>query len=743
METVAANTIKKSYPVKGMSCAACASSVESMLNHTEGVQEASVNFANHSVLVKYDTDLATEEKLKNAVNELGYELVTGTVDTDQLKREKAEDLKKLRNKVIFAAIFSIPVFVIGMFLMDLPYRNWIMLILSTPVVLYSGRNFYVNAWKKGKHLTFNMDTLIALGTGAAYLYSLFVTLFPGYLISAGIDPHVYYESAVVIITLILFGNLMEENAKNRTSTAIEKLMQLQPREATVIRNGQREVVPIDDVGMDEILLIRPGEKIPVDGEVVSGSSYVEESMVTGEPEPVKKELRSQVIGGTINKTGSFEMIARKVGAETMLARIIQMVQDAQGSKAPVQKLADKISSIFVPVVVTLALISFAIWYLAGPEPAFTNAFVILVTVLIIACPCALGLATPTAITVGVGKGATNGILIKDAKALESTKDIEVLLVDKTGTITKGKPEVTNIAYSTANEHTEQYQKIILALESRSEHPLAESIINHLENKQTGLLPEVSEFENIPGLGVEGKIGTNNYFVGSPAIFKKKNLEWPADLEVKWEKWASEGKTVVVLLEDNEAVALLGIRDTIKENSRSAIEKLHQMGIEVVMITGDNPQTAEKIAKEAGIDHFEAEVLPEEKSRIVQRYQAAGKKVAMAGDGINDAPALAMADVGIAMGTGTDIAMESASITLLKGDLIKIAEAIVLSKKTVRTIRENLFWAFFYNVIALPIAAGILYPVNGFLLNPMIAGGAMAFSSFSVVMNSLRLKGRKI
>lgn len=741
METDLAKNIKKTYPVKGMTCASCASSVESMLNSQEGVQQASVNFATNSVLVEFDPEQTNEKNFRQAIDSIGFELVTQQVSEEKLKQEKQADFKRVQKKLWVGVVFSLPVFIISMFHLNLPFQNWILLALSTPVIFYSGRQFYVNAWKKIRHGNTNMDTLIALGTGVAFLFSLFNTLFPNYLIQFGIQPHVYYESAVVIITLILFGNLMEEQAKSRTSSAIEKLIGLQAKQARVLKEGVEVTIPIDEVQLDDLLIIKPGEKIPVDGQLIEGSSYLDESMVTGEPEAVKKQTGDYVVGGTINKSGSFTMKAQKVGTDTMLARIIQMVQDAQGSKAPVQKLADKISSIFVPVVVIIALVSFAIWYNWGPEPSFTNALVILVTVLIIACPCALGLATPTAITVGIGKGATRGILIKDAQALEKAREINVLLVDKTGTITQGRPRVTDFI-TAPDQDQPQLEAIVLALEKKSEHPLAEAMVEYLVQTETNAM-KVEEFNSLTGRGITGMVNNNNYFIGSPRISQEKAVHMEENLKSRMEQLEKDGKTVIIVTENDKMVAVVAIKDTVKENAREAIASLHHNGVKVVMVTGDNRQTAEKIAAEVGIDQVIAEVLPEDKAKVVKDFQQKGQKVAMAGDGINDAPALAQADVGIAMGTGTDVAIESATITLLKGDLSKIAQAIQLSRQTVKTIRENLFWAFFYNVISIPIAAGVLYPVNGFLLNPMIAGGAMAFSSVSVVTNSLRLKLKKL
>jgi len=741
MEATATHIIQKQYHVQGMSCAACASSVESMLKTQKGVSEANVNFANHTVAVSYDASIVSPAQLKKTLDEIGYELVTETVDAEQLRAEKKETLNGLKKKLLIAAIFSLPVFVLSMFMIEIPFKNWVLLVFSIPVIFYSGRAFYINAWKKLKHATTNMDTLIALGTGTAFLFSLFNTLFPEYLLQFGLQPHVYYESAVVIITLILFGNFMEEKAKDRTSSAIEKLIGLQPREANMIKNGNIFTVDVNEVTVGDILLIKPGAKIPLDGIVVAGNSYVDESMVTGEPEHALKKEEDKLVGGTINQRGSIEMRVEKVGEDTMLARIIKMVRDAQGSKAPAQKLADKISSIFVPIVIAIAVLSFIIWMIAGP--GFSTAFVVLVTVLIIACPCALGLATPTAITVGIGKGANHGILIKDAEALEKVKDIDVLLVDKTGTITEGKPAVADFIVS-KNCEEEELLKVIYLLEQKSEHPLAKSILDHLQNRgiNTGQL-QLQNFQSITGEGVEGQINEKHYFIGSIARLKNKLVKVDKSIENALETLEQSSKTIVMVTKEDTVVAAMTIDDQLKSNARDAIATLHKEKIKVVMVTGDNNGVARRMADQAGIDEVYAEVLPEEKLKLVSKFQEANKKVAMAGDGINDAPALARADVGIAMGSGTDIAIESAALTLVKGDISKIAQAIQLSRQTSRTIKENLFWAFIYNIITIPVAAGILYPFTGFLLNPMIAGGAMAFSSVSVVLNSLRLKQKKI
>ncbi|MEQ9437765.1 MAG: heavy metal translocating P-type ATPase [Cyclobacteriaceae bacterium] len=742
METIAPanNTLhKEQYRVQGMSCVACAASVEKALQSTEGVSEANVNFAGNSVLVAYDDTKVSVPELAKRVKAAGYQLVTETDEAAFRKTQQAA-YQQLRRRLWVAALLSIPVFVISMFGITFPYHNWVLLLLTLPVIVYSGQSFYQNAWKQARHRATNMDTLIALGTGSAFLFSLLNTIAPGWVTQAGLTPHVYYESAVVIITLILLGNFLEERAKANTSSAIEKLMGLQAKTATIIRQQEEVAVPISQVQPGDRLRIRPGEKIPVDGQIVSGESQVDESTMTGESVPVSKQTGDAVIGGTVNQTGSFEMTAQKVGSATVLSQMIRLVQEAQGSKAPAQKLADKISSVFVPAVMILALLSFIIWLIFGPSPAFTNAFVVLVTVLIIACPCALGLATPTAISVGVGKGAAHGILVKDASALEKLAMIDTLLVDKTGTLTEGRPKVTSVSWVKEDESAQsRLAGILLALEQPYEHPLAQAIVKHLQAKLPALRPAtLKNFKSTTGMGVSADSEERTYFVGNARFLQSCGINitestFLDEAGTTWVGFANEGKLL----------AEIRLRDALKEQMPATVAQLQQQGIEVVMLTGDHQSVARKIARETNIDTFYAEVLPEDKVRHVKEYQQQGRIVAMAGDGINDAPALATADVGIAMGNGTDIAMESASVTLLQGDLRKIAQAIQLSRQTRQTIRQNLFWAFAYNIIAIPIAAGVLYPINGFLLNPMIAGGAMAFSSLSVVLNSLWLKRRAL
>ena len=743
METTA--TKKEIYPLEGMTCAGCAASVERQLRKEEGVEEVNVNFANHTVSLKYREGVTSFQKLQKSIDDIGYTLLPAEKAAES-KKLREEEYKKLQRKFWVALIFTIPVFVISMILMGhVPYANYIMLALSIPVVFYSGRQFYVNAWKKLKHGTSNMDTLIALGTGIAFLYSLVVTFFPELFTAGGLEAHVYYESAVVIITLILLGNLLEERAKAKTSGAIEKLLQLQAKTAVVIRDGIEVTVLTDEVREGDLVLIKPGEKVPVDGVLAKGSSYIDESMISGEPLPVEKRVGDKVIGGTINQSGSFVIEATETGANTLLSRIIKMVQDAQGSKAPSQKLADRISAVFVPFVVSLAILSFALWYFLGPSPQFTTAMVVLVSVLIIACPCALGLATPTAITVGIGKGAQQGILIKDAEALEKAAHINTLFVDKTGTLTEGKPLVTDFWIAEGQDKA-SLQQAVLAIEKQSEHPLAKAAVNYLEEEVQKGKPtpvEIEQFENRSGFGVEAIINGETYLLGNRRLMEQAGIVLPHPLEQKAGELAKAQKTVVYVARQGKVAGLLALQDRIKESAKAAISDLHKLGIEVIMLTGDNPETAAYVAKETGIDTFFAEVLPQDKGEHIRDYKQQGKVVAMAGDGINDAPALAMADVGLAMSTGTDIAMESAQITLLKGNIGAIAHAIKLSAETSKTIQQNLFWAFIYNVIAIPVAAGALYPIWGFLLDPMIAGAAMAFSSLSVVLNSLRLKVKKI
>lgn len=734
--------IKRNYKVEGMHCSSCAASVESMLGAQEGVEQARVNFADESVWVQYDDQVVSADKLKHWVQLIGYDLlVDDQPDLDEEQAKERSKLKRARNNALFAIVFSLPVFVISMFVPNIPYANWIMLAFTLPVIAWFGREFFQIAWKQARHFSANMDTLVALGTGAAFLFSLFNTLVPDYLQSRGITPHVYYEAASVIISLILLGRYFEARAKSRTSDSIKRLMGLQVKTARVERDGREMEIPVDQVQVGDIVMVRPGEKVPVDGVLTQGYSSVDESMITGESLPVEKQEGDQVIGATINTTGTFRIKAEKVGSDTVLSQIIRMVREAQGSKAPVQKLADRIAAIFVPAVIAIALVSAGVWYLAGPSPELTYAFVTLVTVLIIACPCALGLATPTALMVGIGKGAENGVLIKDATILEKVNQVDSIVVDKTGTITTGRPVVSEMQYLGQGDNRELLN-LVYTLESRSDHPLAGAITRYLSAySQNGY--DIGEFDYLSGQGIRATRKDDELLIGNHSLMEKNQVRMPEKTAPKEQSARDNVGSRVYVARNGELELLFRIEDQIKPTSIQAIRDLQASGIEVHMMTGDNEQVAGDIAQKTGIHNYKAEVMPEDKLAYVQELQQKGHKVAMVGDGINDSPALAQADIGIAMGQGTDVAIESAQITLVKGDLEKIRSAIALSRSTLQTIKQNLFWAFFYNIIAIPIAAGVLYPVNGFLLNPMIAGAAMSFSSVSVVMNSLRLKRRKL
>ena len=731
---------KETFQVLGMSCAVCALNVETTLGAQEGVYEAKVNFAGSTVLVDYNPRVITPVELQKAVESAGYELVVeNTEDTDQADRLQREEFLALKRKTIGAIVLAVPVFVIGMFFMHMPYGNWIMLAFTIPVMAFFGRDFFVHAYMQLKHGRATMDTLVAVSTGVAFLFSLFNTIWPEYWTSRGLEAHVYYEAAAVIIALILLGRLLEAKAKFSTSTAIKKLMGLQPKTVTkILADGSEEEVPIREVVVGDVLVVKPGEKIPVDGEVTEGSSFVDESMITGESIPVEKVKGQPVYAGTINEKGSFRFRADKVGGETVLANIIRMVQEAQGSKAPVQKLVDRIAGIFVPVVMGIAVITFIVWMLIGGDLAFTHALLTSITVLVIACPCALGLATPTAIMVGIGKGAEHNILIKDAESLEL---MNAIVLDKTGTITEGKPVVTDIHWTPGAED-ERYQSILLEIERRSEHPLADAVVQKFKERVVNEI-SVSDFENQTGKGVTAKVGDKVYLVGNRALLEVNHVVLDDDNEKLAVRWEGDGKTVVFFAGEGRVLSLVAVADKIKESSRQAVATLHEKGIDVYMLTGDNALTARAVADQVGIRHFKAEVMPGEKANFVEALQHEGKVVAMVGDGINDSQALAQADVSIAMGKGSDIAMDVAKVTLITSDLNVIPRAIALSHQTVRAIRQNLFWAFIYNIIGIPLAAGVLYGINGFLLNPMIAAAAMAFSSVSVVTNSLRIKWKKL
>ena len=724
----------------GMSCASCSARVEKTLNRQPSVRRATVNYASATATVEYDSQNCSPEALQQAVQNAGYDLLIKQDENTPDKVEQAHDKKyrALKFRATWAIVLSVPVMVIGMFFMDMPYANLIMWLFSTPVVFWLGRSFFTSAWKQLKHGTANMDTLVANSTGIAYLFSLFNMLFPEFWLERGIHPHVYFEAASVIIAFILLGRLLEEKAKGNTSSAIRKLMGLQPQTVTVITGPSSEkVVPIEQIRPGDIILVKPGERIAVDGNVTEGSSYVDESMLSGEPVAVAKQKNAKVFAGTINQKGSFRFSAEKVGTDTLLAKIIHMVQDAQDSKAPVQQLADKIAGIFVPVIIGIAVLSFIAWMLLDGQNGFTHGLLALVTVLIIACPCALGLATPTAIMVGIGKGAERGILIKDAESLETAKKIDTVVLDKTGTVTEGKPVVGDLIWAT---QTAAHENIFYSLEKLSEHPLAEAVVRHLQNARD---VSIDNFESITGRGVKGESDGKTYYAGNRKLLEENRITVSRSLSDEAARLAADAQTVIWFADSENALAIAGITDQIKQSSIQAVSELQAAGIEVYMLTGDNEATAQEIARKAGILHYRAGMLPQDKAAFIGSLQKNGRKVAMAGDGINDSAALAQADLSIAMGGGSDIAMDVAKMTIISSDLTKIPEALKLSRLTVRTIRQNLFWAFIYNIIGVPVAAGVLYPVNGFLLNPMIAGAAMAFSSVSVVTNSLRLKRKKI
>ncbi len=741
--TKSKNNTRATFPVTGMTCAGCVVSVESMLKSAPGVSDAGVNFANQTAWAEYNQKETNLGELKKVVQSIGYDILIDVENSSELQEElQLKSYQEIKTRTIWASILSLPVVVIGMFFMDLPYGTWISMALTAPVLFWFGRSFFINAWKQARHGKANMDTLVALSTGIAFLFSAFNTIYPEFWHQRGLHPHVYYEAASVIIAFISLGKLLEERAKSNTSSAIKKLMGLQPKTVRIVRDDSEEEVPIASVTEGHIIIIRPGERIPVDGIVASGASYVDESMISGEPVPVAKEHGTKVFAGTINQKGSFQFEAKKVGSDTLLAQIIKMVQEAQGSKAPVQKLVDNISGIFVPVVIGIAILTFITWMLFGGENAFTHALLTSVTVLVIACPCALGLATPTAIMVGIGKGAENNILIKDAESLELAHKVNAIILDKTGTITEGKPVVNCINWDSTADENGLLKQILYSLEIQSEHPLAEAVVNTL--KETGISGiDLSSFESITARGVKGALNGHTYYAGNRQLLSENNIKVEGSLAQKAFEYQQAANTVVYYADQEKVLAVIAIADKVKDTSAKAVKALHEMNIEVYMLTGDNEQTAKIVAQEVGIKQFKAEVLPADKAAFVKELQSQGKIVAMVGDGINDSHALAQADVSIAMGKGSDIAMDVAKMTLITSDLMAIPKALTLSKRTVQTVHQNLFWAFIYNVIGIPLAAGVLYAYNGFLLDPMIAGAAMALSSVSVVTNSLRLKAAKL
>lgn len=740
---------KLELPISGMSCASCVTKIETALRRHQGIISANINFGTEHATIEYLPSQTSLGEIKQVIAAAGPYQVLETIAADQERLFRQQAYQKPKTKFRISLVLTIVIMVGSMshylpYLKHIPYQtlNYILLILTTPVLFWAGNQFLRGFWSATKHLTADMNSLVTVGTFAAYLYSLSITLVPQWFIQHHIPTAVYFDTSATIITLILLGKLLEARAKGHTSDAIRKLIGLQAKTARVIRDNQELDIPIDEVKVGNIILVRPGEKVAVDGVIIEGSSTIDESMVTGESLPVEKTVGAIVIGATINKTGAFKFRATKVGKETMLAQIIKLVQEAQGAKAPIQRLADVISGIFVPIVIGIAVLTFLIWYFWGPSPTISYALLTFVSVLIIACPCALGLATPTAIMVGTGKGAELGILIRNIESLETMHRIDTIVFDKTGTLTEGKLKVTNVISDFGIRISElELLKLVASLEKGSEHPIGEAIV--AEAKEKGLpLTDPEEFEAYPGLGITGKINQTPILVGNMKYMEMNGIATNAITD-RIQTLASQGKTILIAAKDKEIIGLIAVADTIKPDAKDTVDRLHKLGLTVIMITGDNQQTANAIAAQAGIDRVISEVLPYDKANQIKRLQQDGKKVAMVGDGINDAPALAQSDIGIAIGTGTDIAIESADITLIGSSLRHVATTIQLSKKTINTIKQNLFWAFFYNIIGIPIAAGILYPWTGLLLNPMVAAAAMAFSSVSVVSNSLRLRNAKV
>ncbi|SMD41884.1 Cu2+-exporting ATPase [Aquiflexum balticum DSM 16537] len=726
---------KQEIPVTGMSCAACAISVEKTLGNSPGVKKAAVNYANQIAWVEWDEVEVSLDELQQQVKASGYDLLIEKIEQEDLENLQKEAHIDLKRKTRYAGLLALPVFLIGMFWMDMPYGNYIMWVFTTPVLLVFGNQFFKQAWKLAKNKEANMDTLVALSTGIAYIYSSFNTFFPEFLLAKGLVPHVYFEAAAVIIFFILLGKTLESGAKAGTGAALKKLMGLQPQDLIVVENGVENLKKTSEVKKGEVILVKPGQKIPLDGKVLEGTSYVNESMLTGEPIPLIKSSGDKVFAGTVNQEGSFTFQAEQVGDHTLLSQIIQRVKKAQGSKAPVQKMVDQVAGIFVPTVLLIGLITFLVWGFSGVEDSWLRGMLAMITVLVIACPCALGLATPTAIMAAMGKGAEMGILIKNAESLEKGKEIDTLVLDKTGTITEGNPKVTEAYFSDKCEKSDL--SYLLALESKSEHPLANAISTSL-SKDSKALP-LKSFKSVTGKGVWGKSETSEFRIGNSKWLEQEGVILDEKLLKIADDSLQEGAIIVFAAKDHQHIGLFKIADPIKETSIKAISELKKMGISIHMLTGDQKNTAAWVANEVGIEHFSAEMLPQDKASYVQQLQSTGKKVAMAGDGINDSEALGYADLSIAMGKGTDIAMEVAEVTLVHSDLSQIPKTLLLTKKTVSIIRQNLFWAFIYNIIGIPIAAGILYPSFGFLLNPMLAAAAMALSSVSVVGNSLRLR----
>lgn len=724
--------------IEGMHCAGCASGIESELMKHEGVQQASVSFATKKLVLKYFPENISREEIENIILDKGYTPKDISKEIE-IKNLEEKEHKKLRLNLIVSLVFTVPVLFISMLMPNFSYKNLVLFLLSLPVILWAGNQFYIRAFKGLKYLSANMDTLIAVGTGAAFIFSVVSTFVPQFFEASGQEPHVYYEVADVIIALILFGRMLEAEAKGKTFLAMKKLIGLQPRTARVLKDVTESEVSIDDLKVEDIVIIKPGEKIPIDGIIIEGSSGINESMITGESIPVQKKAGDQVIGGTLNLSGSFQYKVSRVGSETVLQQIIKMVEEAQSTKAPIQRFADIVSGYFVTTVIIIAFITFLIWIIFAPaDVRLSYALINFVSVLIISCPCALGLATPTAIIVGTGLGAENGILIKNALALEILHKTNTIILDKTGTITKGKPEVTDIY---TDMDLNEFLYYAASIEKSSEHPIAQAIVDRTKECDIVLsYPQV--FQSFSGMGIKGVINGKAVVSGNIEFLQEQGIS-TEKYEEKYRKLLDEVKTVIFVSINNYLEGIIAVADTIKPDSKDAVRELADLNYEIIMLTGDNKKIAENIASQVGIENFIAAVMPENKAKLVKKIQNKGKTVAMVGDGINDAPALVQADVGIAMGTGTDIAIESSDITLIQGSLTKLVKAIKLSQATNSTIKQNLFFAFIYNILGIPIAAGILYPFFGILLNPMFAALAMSLSSVSVVTNSLRLRRVKL
>lgn len=737
------NSQSITFHVSGMHCASCASNIQRKLRKTSGVAEAAVNYANEQATVTYDDTKITKPAIAQAIADVGYHAHIDVAEgSDIAEQERTAELQDLKQKLLVSGVLS--AVLVTTMIPGLPmwlHNPWLLLILATPVQFWAGKRFYQGAWSGLKNLSANMDTLVAMGTSAAYFFSVFVVLFHDWLTAQGVATHLYFEASAAIITFILLGKFLEIRAKAKTSSAIKELLGLQAKTARVQKNGEWIEMPLEAVQVGDKLLIKPGEKIPVDGTVIEGETSIDESMVTGESLPVTKAEGDVVIGSTINQSGSIQVAATKVGSDTMLATIIKLVQQAQGSRPPIQALVDTIASYFVPAVIVLSVITFFAWWVFGPEPKLLMSLVSMINVLIIACPCALGLATPTSLMVGIGRGAQSGILIKDAQALEIANKVKAVAFDKTGTLTKGKPEVQQSEYAKGFDKKD-VDSLVFAVESLSHHPLAQALVSFVSSKNQ-TLQEATQFSDHAGKGVSARVGKKTVLIGTASFLATQNIHIDSPLVSTAQTWQKRAQSVAHVAVNGTHAAVFGIADTVKESAKTVVKTLQNMGITSVMVTGDNNQTAEAIAKQLGITEVRSEVLPAQKEQLIHELRKSYSVVAMVGDGINDAPALAAADVSIAMGGGTDVAIESAGVTLLRSEIGLVPTALDLSHKTMTNIKQNLFWAFAYNVVLIPVAMGVLYPFTGIILSPIMAGAAMAFSSVSVVANALRLRSTKL